>query len=213
MRSMYVLETDSISNVIIPSNQIRRIFLANPFCFASLADMDGNGNALVVGIVSDADKRPWTVCGVEVSYPFIALGILRDNARYFEGGICVALKELVAAQIEDAIREMAWARSEDRECNCSFDIRGVLGKHVIVLLDHLGSGFSDGLKVEYKSNCIKLTYESWSVKALLMLMDRNAKTTPLHKMACMFEAGPPAFKWQLLPCDRVVVTFVLQDSN
>jgi len=73
---------------------------------------------------------------------------------------------------------MAWARSEDRECNCSFDIRGVLGKHVIVLLDHLGSGFSDGLKIEYKSNCIKLTYESWSVKALLMLMDRNAKTTP-----------------------------------
>ena len=95
---------------------------------------------------------------------------------------------------------------QDRDRNLSIEIRGVLGKQVIALMHHLGGGCSFGLEVEYKSNCLKLIYQSWCVQGLLRLMDRNAAKTVIPSMACMFEAGPPAIKWQMLPFDRVLVT-------
>ena len=206
MRPFHVFETDSVSHKVVDPNQLERVFLVNPHCLASPADMDGEGNALVVGVVSDADRRPFTVQGVNASPPFITLGVLRDNARFFEGGICVALKDTISAQIENAFRDIAWARAEDRDRSLSTEIRGVLGKQVIALMHHLNGGCSFGLEVEYKTNCLKLIYQSWCVQALLQLMDRNATKTNIRSMACMFEAGPPAIKWQILPFDKVVVT-------
>jgi len=217
MRPLYVLETDSVSNDRIAPGDIKRTFIVNPFPLATVTDMGGNGNAVVVGIVSSADKRPWTVSGVCEIPPNVLLKVLLDNARYFEGGISVALKAAVASRIEDAIRDMAWARTELAQRTSSIEMRGLQGRQVMVMLHHLGRGSNDGLTVEYRSNCLKMTFESWSHDALMSLMGRDATKTAIPKMTLMFEAGPPAFKWQMLPYDRLVVTFaffkILNDAG
>ena len=61
---------------------------------------------------------------------------------------------------------------------------------------------------DYKTNFLLMQYDSLDL--LVPIMDRigrrNASRTPIPNQAAMFEAGPPAFKWQRLRRDRVVVT-------
>ena len=140
LRPCFVLETDVVIRIMMPPERIKRLFVVNPFPLVTSSDMAGHGNAVVVGCVSHTrGGAPWSVCGVCAVPATILLRVLKDNARYFEGGICYdSLKALVAAQIEDAIRDMAWVRSENKDRSSSIEMRGLLGKQVMGMLYHLG---------------------------------------------------------------------------
>ena len=109
----------------------------------------------------------------------------------------------LAAQIEDGFKELAWMRSEHKgKPSNSIEIQGLQGNHVFAMLQQYtprGSFVAD-----YKTNCLSMQYDSWD--PLVPIMGRNASRTLIPNQAAMFEAGPPVFKWQMLPRDRVVVT-------
>ena len=204
LRPYQVLETNIICNTKISPDQLTRIFLVNPLSLVKATDMAGLGNACIAGVVDAGNLRPFTVYGAEALPPDYLVMTVRENARYFEGGSTFALLiRPLAAQIEDGFKELAWMRSEHKgKPSNSIEIQGLQGNHVFAMLQQYtprGSFVAD-----YKTNCLSMQYDSWD--PLVPIMGRNASRTLIPNQAAMFEAGPPVFKWQMLPRDRVVVT-------
>lgn len=218
LRPFYVLETNCRERCEIKPEEINRTFFVNPLSLITAADMSGQGNMGVVGVVemrcndpfgvSGIDEEnccPWVVHGVNATPPRDLLRAVFVNNTYFTAGVNFeGIRVQLAAQIEDGIRDAAWGRSE--ETGRRSDTVEIRGLHAGQTLSMLYSYTPDpAYEVSYRANCLMLTYQDW--ESLEPVMGRNAQRTGLTAMNACYEVGPPVFKWLMGPIERLAVTF------
>lgn len=218
LRPFFVIETDYMeTKEDVKPCQIVRTFLVNPLALMTASDMSGKGNMAVVGIaklrgdpfVSSVirlyDCCPWAVQGVQSILPMELLKANYGNNTLFSASLNLdGLRHQLAAQIEDGIRDAAWARSEETgRRSDTVEIRGLLGGQTMSMLYKLTP--EDAYTASYRANCLMMTYENWD--SLEPVMGRNASRTSIQSMNVCFEVGPPVFKWLMGPIEKFVVTF------
>ena len=212
MRPLHVLETNIKRNREIKPRQIKRIFLVLPVELCTAADMSGNGNFGIIGIVNMRDGAmngyPFTVHGVQSTPPRKLLCAVYRHQNSFGMPVQTeAVRFQVQAQIEDAIRDAAWTRSEENKAKANrlstVELRGLHPGQVLSVLRKLTT--EDSYEVCYRANNLMLVYKDWD--SLETIMGRNAKRTHIRSMNAVYEAGPPVFKWLTGPIERLVVSF------